>query len=94
MIKKYLFQKKKLKRQKTVLIHKVNFKNKDNIHKNCISSKGIVKVSKPSFFAKNAFQRNPEKKKTDNPKVKFVTDIIDIQNNDSDKETNFHSSVK
>ena len=35
-----------------------------------------------------------QKKKTDNPKVKFVTDIIDIQNNDSDKETNFHSSVK
>ena len=32
-----------------------------------------------------------QKKKTDNPKVKFVTDIIDIQNNDSDKETNFHS---
>ena len=40
------------------------------------------------------FQRNLEKKKTDNPKVKFVIDIIDIQNNDSDKETNFHSSVK
>ena len=35
-----------------------------------------------------------QKKKIDNPKVKFVTDIIDIQNNDSDKETNFHSSVK
>ena len=35
-----------------------------------------------------------QKKKTDNPKVKFVTDIIDIQNNDSDKETNFHSSVE
>ena len=64
------------------------------INKNCISSKEIVKVSKPSFFAKNGFQRNPEKKKTDNPKVKFVIDIIDIQNNDSDKETNFHSSVK
>ena len=39
---------------------------------------------------KNGFQRNPEKKKTDNPKVKFVIDIIDIQNNNSDKETNFH----
>jgi predicted small secreted protein len=62
MIKKYLFQKKKLKRQKTVLIHKVNFKNEDNIHKNYISSKGIVKVSEPSFFVKNSFQRNPEKK--------------------------------
>ncbi len=37
------------------------------------------------------FQRNLEKKKTDNPKVKFVIDIINIQNNDSDKETNFHS---
>ena len=33
------------------------------INKNCISSKEIVKVSKPSFFAKNGFQRNPEKKK-------------------------------
>ena len=32
-----------------------------------------------------------QKKKTDNPKIKFITDIIDIQNNDSDKETNFHS---
>ncbi len=63
MIKKYLFQKKKLKRQKTVLIHKINFKNEDNILKNCISSKGIVKVSKPSFFAKNAFQRIQKKKR-------------------------------
>ena len=33
-------------------------------------------------------------KKKRHPKVKFITDIIDIQNNDSDKETNFHSSVK
>ena len=33
------------------------------INKNCISSKEIVKVSKPSFFAKNASQRNPEKKR-------------------------------
>ena len=40
------------------------------------------------------FKEIQKKKKTDNPKVKFVTDIIDIQNNDSDKETNFHSSVK
>ena len=92
--KNYLLceKKKKFKKQKTVSIQFQIYE--DNIHKNCISSKGIVKVSKPSFFAKNAFQRNPEKKKTDNPKVKFVTDIIDIQNNDSDKETNFHSSVK
>ena len=64
------------------------------INKNCIPSKEIVKVSKPSFFAKNGFQRNPEKKKTDNPKVKFFIDVIDIQNNDSNKETNFHSSIK
>ena len=33
------------------------------INKNCISSKEIVKVSKPSFFAKNGFQRNPENKR-------------------------------
>ena len=64
------------------------------INKNCISSKEIVKVSKPSFFAKNGFQRNPEKNKIDNPKVKFVTDIIDIKNNDFDKKTNFNSFIK
>ena len=40
------------------------------------------------------FKEIQKKKKTDNPKVKFVIDIIDIQNNDSDEETNFHSSVK
>ena len=92
--KNYLLceKKKKFKKQKTVSIQFQIYE--DNIHKNCISSKGIVKITKPSYFAKNAFQRNPEKKKTDNPKVKFVTDIIDFQNNDSDKETNFHSSVK
>ncbi len=95
MIKNIYPKKKKLKRQKIVSTHKVNFKNEENnIHKNWISSKGIVKVSKPSFLTKNSFQRNPEKKKTDNPKIKFITDIIDIQNNDSDKETNFHSSIK
>ena len=94
--KNYLLceKKKKFKKQKTVSIQSQIYENEDNIHKNCISSKGIVKITKPSYFAKNAFQRNPEKKKSDNPKVKFVTDIIDFQNNDSDKETNFHSSVK
>ena len=51
-------------------------------------------INQFSIKIKNSFQRNLEKKKTDNPKVKFVIDIIDIQNNDSDKETNFHSSVK
>ena len=51
-------------------------------------------INQFSIKIKNSFQRNLEKKKTDNPKVKFVIDIINIQNNDSDKETNFHSSVK
>ena len=46
MIIKIIYFKKKTKRQKTVSIHKVNFKNEDNTHKNCISSKGIVKVKK------------------------------------------------
>ena len=46
------------------------------------------------FFRQKFFSKKSRKKKTDNPKIKFVTDIIDIQNNDSDKETNFHSSVK
>ena len=64
------------------------------INKNCISSKEIVKVSKPSFFRQKCFSKKSRKKKTDNLKVKFVIDIIDIQNNDSDKETNFHSSDK
>ena len=45
------------------------------------------------FLSKILF-KEIQKKKTDNPKIKFVTDIIDIQNNDSDKETNFHSSIK
>ena len=48
-------------------------------------------INQFSIKIKNSFQRNLEKKKTDNPKVKFVIDIINIQNNDSDKETNFHS---
>ena len=51
-------------------------------------------INQFSIKIKNSFQRNLEKKKTDNPKDKFVIDIINIQNNDSDKETNFHSSIK
>ena len=89
---------KKFKRQKTVSIQSPIFENKniekknnDNLHKNSISSKGIVKVSKPSFFAKNAFHRKIEKKKTANPKVRFETNFIDCHENDSDKETNFQS---
>ena len=45
-------------------------------------------------FRQKCFSKKSRKKKTDNPKFKFVTDIIDIQNNDSDKETNFNFSVK
>ena len=45
-------------------------------------------INQFSIKIKNSFQRNLEKKKTDNPKDKI---IIYIQNNDSDKETNFHS---
>ncbi len=33
---KIIYFKKKTKKTKKVLIHKVNVKNKDNIHKNCI----------------------------------------------------------
>ena len=98
--KNYLLleKKNKLKRQKTITIKSPIFEKKNrkkhshsNFHKNSISSKGIVKLSKPSFFSKTTFQRKSEKKKTDNPKVRYETNIIDFHDNDSDKETYFQS---
>ena len=97
--KNYLLLEKqnKFKRQKTVSIQSPILENKNiknnnnNFHKNSISSKGIVKVSKQSFFAKTAFQRKKDKKKTENPKARFETNFIDFHDNDSDKETNFQS---
>ena len=100
--KDYLLNEKKkktFKRQKTVSIQNQNIRNKifeknenENYQnyekKNSISSKGIIKLSKSSFHQNNNLQRNLEKKKTDNQKVKFASETKEHINKNSNSNLN------
>ena len=100
--KDYLLSEKKkktFKRQKTVSIQNQNIRNRifeknenENYQnyekKNSISTKGIIKLSKSSFHQKNNLQKNLEKKKNENQKVKFASEIKDIKKN-SNNNLNF-----
>ena len=109
-IKDYLLSEKKkktFKRQKTVSIQNQNFRNSifeknenenENLQnyekKNSISCKGIIKLSKSSFSQKYGLQKNSEKKKTDNQKVKFASETKEYKKKNSNNHLFFPSFEK